>query len=116
VLRFSAGARDSYSLQKCPKDALVSTQPSSEWVLPAGKRRWRDAYQLFPSSPEVMNEYSYTFTPSCTFAAYTGGQLTLLYFHSYLFIPCFFSLYFLLLIAISVSAVWNSIKAKVNRV
>jgi len=39
VLRFSAGARDSYSLQKCPKDALGSTQPSNEWVLPAGKTR-----------------------------------------------------------------------------
>jgi hypothetical protein len=50
VLRFSVEARDSYSLQKCPKDDLGSTQPSSEWVLPAGKTRWRDAYQLFPSS------------------------------------------------------------------
>lgn len=116
VLRFSAGARDSYRLQKCPKEAVGSTQPSSEMILPADKTRWRDVDQLFPSSPEAMNEQTYTFTPPCTFVTCTGAIVIF-----------FFTLiYSLLLFSLFPSShcyfrqcqcpIWDSIKTKVNRV
>jgi len=113
---FSAGARDSYRLQKCPKEAVGSTQPSSEMILPADKTRWRDVDQLFPSSPEAMNEQTYTFTPPCTFVTCTGAIVIF-----------FFTLiYSLLLFSLFPSShcyfrqcqcpIWDSIKTKVNRV
>jgi hypothetical protein len=50
--------------------------------------------------------------------AHRGNCNSFFYFRSCLFIPYFFSFHFLLLIAISVSVgpIWDSIKAKVNRV
>lgn len=119
VLGLSAGRRYSYRLLKCPKEAVGSTQPRSDWVLSADKTRRRDVDQLFPSSPEVMNKQSCTFTPSCAFVARTGATVTLfiithLFIHSLLLFSLFLSshCYF--------RQCWcpilHSIKAKVNRV
>ena len=85
---------------------MRSTQPSSECVLTADKTRWRDVDRLFPCSPEVMNEQSYTFTPPMHLRGLHRGKCNSFFFIFtliYLFIPYFFCLYFLLLIAISVS-------------